>query len=110
MSEEKATASGRPPEQEGSAPAPINPATGQHRDHWVLSEAERAKGFIRPVRDTYKHEVCGTTTRMGRPIAETYARKPSFYGATFCVACGDYSPVGEHGKFVWLDDGTKVGT
>src|SRR4051812_25632054 len=39
----------------GGAPEEINPDTGQHGAYWVLSESERAKGFIRPVRDTYRH-------------------------------------------------------
>lgn len=30
-------------------------ADGQHSDHWVLCETERAKGFVRPVRDRYEH-------------------------------------------------------
>lgn len=30
-------------------------ANGQHKDYVVLSEAERAKGFIRPVRRSYVH-------------------------------------------------------
>jgi len=33
----------------------INPATGQQVDYVVLSEAERAKGFVRPVRTKYTH-------------------------------------------------------
>jgi hypothetical protein len=110
--EKKATASGRPPEslEVDGAPAPINPETGQHRDHWVLPEEERAKGFIRPVRRSYIHQVCGTVTTMGQTIAETYARDPSFYGATFCCACLKYLPVGAQGEFIWRDDQTKVGT
>lgn len=86
----------------------IDPATGMQGSHTVLKEEERAKGFIRPVREEYKHEKCGTTTRMGRSIAETYAREPTFYGSTFCMQCGTYGRVGEQGEFVWLD-GTKVG-
>lgn len=38
-----------------AAPGPINPATGQHESYWILSEEERAKGFVRPVRRTYVH-------------------------------------------------------
>ena len=75
----------------------------------VLSEAERAKGFVRPVRTSYRHETCGSVTTMGTRIAETYAREPTFYGATFCVACSMHRPVGPDGEFVWLD-GTKVGS
>jgi len=50
---------------------------------------------------------CGSTTSMGRSIAETYARNPKFYGATFCVNCNKHLPVAE---FVWTDDGQRVGS
>lgn len=128
-------------------------ANGQQRDYVVLSPEERAKGFVKPVRETYRHigppapefplrdltaeEIatfpqsgyvkfedyqgtrgsavgrfwtqaqlddttrrCGSTTTMGRSIAETYAREPSFYGGTFCCACGKHLPLTE---FEWLD-------
>ena len=39
----------------GGAPEPINPTTGQHGAYWVLTEEERAKGFVRPVRHSYRH-------------------------------------------------------
>ena len=90
-------------ENEG-APKPINPDTGQHNSYWILTEAERAKGFVRPVRQAYKHLKCGAVTTMGLPLAETYARDPSFYGATFCCRCREHFPVGEKGEFVWLDE------
>ncbi len=53
---------------------------------------------------------CGTVTTMAQAIAETYARNPGFYGGTFCVGCGVHLPVGAAGEFVWLDDGSRVGT
>lgn len=81
---------------------------GQQKDYIVLSDAERAKGFVRPVRQTYIHNKCGAATTMGLPIAETYARNPHFYSDTFCVRCRNHFPVGEFGEFVW-EDGTKVG-
>ena len=81
----------------------------QHDVYLVLSDEERAKGFIRPLRRSYVHEVCGGATRMGHAIAETYARNPHFYGATYCVHCQMHKPVGADGEFVW-DDGSKVGT
>ena len=87
----------------------INPATGQQRGYVVLSDAERAKGFVRPVRTTYVHDKCGGATTMGRALAETYARDPHFYSGTFCVGCKAHFPVGEDGEFTW-DDGTKVGS
>ena len=45
----------RPGFEDGPAPAPIDPQTGQHSAYWVLSAAERAKGFVRPVRTEYQH-------------------------------------------------------
>lgn len=132
----------------------------QQEKYLVLSEAERARGFIRPLRLSYKHvgppgptyplsdltekerklwgdeyakfetyperkesqatgkfwtqtqldnvgKGCGTVTTMNQAIAETYAREPHFYGATYCVFCQMHLPVNE---FVWTDDGTIVGS
>lgn len=89
---------------------PANPKE-QHEVYLVLSDEERAKGFVRPVRTSYIHEGCGTVTTMGTALSETYARDPHFYGATYCVACGLHRPVGENGEFIWDDgSGEKVGT
>lgn len=88
----------------------INPATGQQKGYVVLSAEERAKGFIRPVRNSYVHEKCGVETRMGDALAETYARDPFFYGGTFCVSCRNHFPVGPKGEFVWAGTDIKVGT
>lgn len=82
---------------------------GQQKGYVVLSDAERARGFVRPVRRTYVHQKCGVATTMGQALAETYARDPHFYSGTFCCGCGSHFPVGAEGEFVW-DDGTKVGT
>lgn len=68
----------------------------------VLSDVERKKGFVRPFRDAYMHTTCGVVTYMGAEIAETYARDPGFYGATYCLGCRMHLPVEE---FVW--DGTN---
>ena len=78
----------------------------QAEAYLVLSERERAKGFIRPVRRTYVHQKCSSATTMGQALAETYARNPKFYGATYCVHCRMHLPVTE---FNW-DDGTVVGS
>lgn len=143
---------------------------GQQKDYLVLSQEERAKGFVRPVRQAYRHvglagpvhplrdlnaeelsrygahryakyeeypgsaapltgrfwtqadldrvgQACGQVTRMGIAIAETYARNPHFYGATFCVTCGTHLKVGFDGEFVWIEtdgsngmNGQRVGT
>lgn len=83
---------------------------GQQKGYVVLSEEERARGFIRPVRHSYTHLACGQTTRMSNAIAETYARDPTFYSGTFCTACQAHFPVGEKGQFVWFGTDEKVGT
>ena len=84
----------------------IDPRTGMQKGYVVLSEEERAKGFVRPVRRTYKHKVCGTTTTMGQALAETYARDPSFYSGTFCVHCRAHFPLDQ---FVWEGTEEQVG-
>lgn len=128
----------------------------------VLSDEERAKGFVRPLRFEYVHvgrpgpehplvdltaeqqeryavagyvkfepyppgsasagrfwtqehldavgKGCGAATTMHRSIAETYARQPTFYGATFCVGCRMHRPVGADGEFVWKGTRERVGT
>lgn len=86
------------------------PRKGQQEGYVVLAEEERAKGFVRPFRRSYIHEKCGTMTTMGTTIAETYARDPSFYGATFCCGCHRHFPVGQNGEFVWEGTDIKVGT
>lgn len=118
------TTDGRSPED---ARASQTNKTGQHASYIVLCDAERAKGFVRPYRDAYRHvgrrELivndgnaqdtehrvggCGTVTTMGRSLSETYARDPSFYGATFCCHCNCHLPVDE---FVWTADGQQVGS
>ena len=79
----------------------------QHEVYLVLPEEERAKGFVRPFRNTYVHKACGVETRMGDALSETYARDPHFYGATYCVGCRKHLPVSE---FYWSADGTAVGS
>lgn len=76
----------------------------------VLPEEDRAEGFVRPLRLSYKHEGCGHITTMNRAIAETYARRPTFYGATFCAYCKMHRPVGADGEFIWIDPVTGQDT
>jgi hypothetical protein len=133
---------------------------GQQKGYVVLTEQERRKGFVRPVRDSYNHagkpgpqyplrdltederkrysqfgymkfeayppddspvtgkywtqrdldrigSGCGSTTTMGRALAETYARDPTFYSGTFCVHCARHFPVDE---FVWSGTSKRVGS
>lgn len=101
--------------------------TEQHKKYLILSEEERSKGFVRPVRNKYIHvgvgghevdpndmskhgrtgDACGVLTVMGLPLAETYARSPKFYGSTYCVGCKKHLPVDE---FIWDGTNEKVGS
>lgn len=91
--------------------------SGQQKCYLVLSDEEREKGFVRPVRQSYQHVTCGGVTTMGLAIAETCARDPKFYGGTFCCNCGShFNLVNSEGvrQFKWLDsrkqpDGSFVG-
>ena len=98
---------------------PNDPALGRYRPdgqqekYFVLSEAERKKGFQRPVRLAYRHLACGTVTTMSEDIAETYARDPKIYGGTFCCGCGKhFRLIDSNGgaAFVWVPDGSAVGS
>lgn len=146
--------SGEPVPADGSH-REIETATGMQKGYVVLSAEERAKGFVKPVRDTYVHVwrtvcakmqpsddkriggprqvcsrkhnhtgacgnwwnlaqsfhhkletshrvECGAATTMGRSLAETYARDPSFYSGTFCVACKEHFPLEQ---FAWDEEG-----
>lgn len=84
----------------------INPITGMQKGYVVLSPEERAKGFVRPVRTTYTHKVCGKDTWMNLALAETYARDPKFYDGTFCSTCRVHKPLNE---FVWAETDEQLG-
>lgn len=86
----------------GADPAD-GPPVDQAEVYLVLSDEERARGFVRPVRTAYWHTVCGTITTMALPLAETYARAPEFYSSTYCAACRRHRPVGADGEFYWCD-------
>lgn len=136
----------------------IDPATGMQKGYVVLTPEERAKGFVRPYRESYVHVGkqskyplrplteeeqerhagsgyvmyekypesesplvgrgwtqkdldkqggCKTETKMGRAIAETYARDPKFYSRTFCCGCGEHFPLEE---FRWEGTDEVVGS
>lgn len=85
----------------------IEPETGMQKGYIVLTPEERAKGFIRPIRRSYRHLKCGNTTTMALSIAETFARDPGFYSGGYCAFCRTHFP---NAEFVWPDDGTMVGT
>lgn len=79
----------------------------QSEAYLILSNEEIAKGFIRPVRLRYIHLTCGAETTMSQKIAETYARKPTFYGSTYCIRCKKHLPVAD---FKWSNTDEEVGS
>lgn len=85
---------------------------GQQETYLVLSDEERAKGFVRPIRYSYRHLACGSVTTMGQALSETYARNPKFYSGTFCCRCGTHFDLGPPWKpaFLWEPDGEPVGS
>jgi hypothetical protein len=54
---------------------------------------------------TGRYKGCGVLTTMALAIAETYARKPGFYGGTFCTHCRAHFPLNE---FEWEPDGEPM--
>jgi hypothetical protein len=87
-------------------------ADGQQECYLVLSDEELSKGFVRPIRNRYKHLRCGVITTMAQKIAETYAADPDFYGGTYCVGCRTHFDLRIDGvpQFEWEPDGSAVGS
>lgn len=81
--------------------------SGMQKGYVVLTEAERAKGYVAEVRAAYIHDACGKVTTMTVAIAETYAREPTFYSETFCASCRTHYPVAE---FKWCGTDQRVGS
>lgn len=102
--------------------------TEQAEAYLVLSVEDRKKGFVRPMRKTYVHTFmkdgspvplvltnkdlpnmggCGAATTMATAIAETYAARPNYYAATYCVGCRMHLPVRE---FHWDGSNEVVGS
>ena len=78
MDKNKVTISGNPPEkgtENTGAPGHLK-ENGQYSDYWVLSEEERAKGFVRPVRRTYVH----TGIRPKHPLHDLTDEQKENYG------------------------------
>ncbi len=90
----------------GAAPEPIDPTTGQHGAYWVLTEAERAKGFVRPVRLSYVH-TGARPEHPTRPLTDEEQENYSGVGyAVFEVYPESESP--RTGRF-WTDAELKSG-
>ena len=81
----------------------INPKTGMQKGYVVLCPEERAKGFIRPVRQTYVHVgrvVCGKIRRD-----EAYEREGKVW---VCVLSPGHEGECSHWATVPIDNAAKV--
>lgn len=73
-----------------------------------LSEAEKAAGYVRPLRYTYMHEVCENLAFLSPEQAQLFARNPKFLGSLYCRKCERSCSVDE---FVWCNGvKTRMGT
>ena len=82
---DKVTLSGAPADStyNGGAPQPIEESTGMHKDYWVLSESERKKGFVRPVREVYVHVGCPGPTHPLRDLTEEEINRNQKYNSNY---------------------------
>ena len=93
----KTTTSGKPSKLSTKCPAPeeINESSGQHGAYWVLSEEERAKGFVNPVKESYVH----VGIRPKYPLCDLDERQKELYGDTDWVKYEEYpEDSGENGQ------------
>lgn len=105
----KVSLRGLPPDPYYTGPSPRPQTAAGHTDYWVLPDEERSKGFVRPIRNAYRHTRCGGATKIHTAIAETLARDPEFYLYLYCATCCRDYPAGKEGEFVWYTSGEKVG-
>lgn len=106
----KCTASGKPAEnaQEASVPTERKLSDGQHADHWVLCETERAKGFVRPVRDAYVHVGLFGPTHPLRDLTEEETGRFKQFGYVKFEAYPEGSHGAVTGKFWTQQDLDKI--
>lgn len=65
--------------ENAGAAGPIG-ADGQHKSYWVLSEDERAEGFVRPVRSSYQHVGLPRPKHPMRPLSAEELERHKAYG------------------------------
>lgn len=91
-----------------------------------LTDAEKKRGFVAPVRTQYVHAPCpaskakdkhGAVMTLGTRFAEEMAEKPKLgqdrhdnpdgVPSAFCPTCAAQKPLGE---FTWVEDGAVLGS
>lgn len=85
--------------------------TDPPRANWLLTEEEKARGLVRPVRFTYTCLDCGADNDLqSLGLAEAMARDPGKVDNLYCARCRRYMCTGPRGHFVWKGSTEKVGT
>lgn len=72
-----------------------------------LTPAEIAKGFIRPLRATFRHDECGEVMAMSNTMASNCAKDPKHYAEMFCMKCKSNFSLKE---FRWYGTQNRLGT
>ena len=85
----------------------IDPRTGMQKAYIVLSEDERAKGFVRPVRRSYRHVGPPAPSGLRDLTADEHERYDQFGYAKFEEYGPDRSPI--TGKFWTQADLDRLG-
>lgn len=76
----------------------------------MLTELDKARGYVRPLRYIYTHLGCGAQQHMSLKVAEAYAREPTRQQRLYCLHCDEHFNVGAKGEFVWAGTEERVGT
>jgi len=103
----KVTRSGNAPQYgtEGTgAPGHIK-ENGQHSDYWVLSEEERGKGFVRPVRHKYLHTGIAPTHQLRELTEQEKERYQNYSYVKYEKYPEEQSIVGRYWTQEQLDSG-----
>jgi hypothetical protein len=80
---------------------------GHPGDHTVIPIMPAEFEGVRSGWMTFKNKGCGVETIVANEIAETFARDPKFYRATYCCGCARHIPVSE---FTWSNTEERVGS
>lgn len=84
----------------------VDPATGLQKGYVVLSDDERAKGFVRPVRETYVHVGARPRHATRELTAEELERhRPFGYVAYEAYPDGESAVVGRYWTAAQLNSG-----
>lgn len=77
---------------------------------WALSDEDKRKGRLRPLRYVYLHETCGALTKVSVTTAEFMASQPYAFKRAYCAHCRAQFAAGPDGEFTWKGSTERVGS